>query len=148
MIPVNEPVVGKEEKRLLAECIDSGWISSEGPFVAQFEKEMAARTNREYGIAVCNGSAALEVAVAALKLGPGDEVIMPTLTIISCAAAVVRAGAQPVLVDCDPRTWNMDVQQLESRLPSGPGPSWSCISTACPWRWTRCCRSLENMVCR
>jgi len=116
MIPVNEPVVGAEEKRLLAECIDSGWISSEGPFVAQFEQQMAAHTGREFGVAVCNGSAALEVAVAALKLGPGDEVIMPTLTIISCAAAVVRAGAQPVLVDCDPHTWNMDIDQLETKI--------------------------------
>jgi perosamine synthetase len=116
MIPVNEPVVGEEEKRLLSACIDTGWISSEGPFVKQFEEEMAARMGRRFGIAVCNGSAALEAAVAALELGPGDEVIMPTLTIISCAAAVVRAGAVPVLVDCDRDTWNMDVDQIEGRI--------------------------------
>jgi perosamine synthetase len=116
MIPVNEPVVGAEEKRLLNECIDSGWISSEGPFVARFENEMATRLGRKFGIAVCNGSAALESAVAALELGPGDEIILPTLTIISCAAAVVRAGAVPVLVDCDPDTWNMDVNQIEDRI--------------------------------
>ncbi len=116
MIPVNEPVVAEAEKRLLRECVDSGWISSEGPFVARFEHEMATRLGRKFGIAVCNGSAALEVAVAALDLGPGDEVIMPALTIISCAAAVVRAGAVPVLVDCDPDTWNMDVDQVEAGI--------------------------------
>lgn len=116
MIPVNEPVFGQEEKTLLGECIDSGWISSEGPFVKQFENEMAAKVGRKYGIAVCNGSAALDVAVAALKLDPGDEVILPSLTIISCAAAVVRAGAVPVLVDCDRQTWNMDVNQIEAKI--------------------------------
>ena len=116
MIPVNEPVVGTLEKKLLAECIESGWISSEGPFVARFEREMAARVGRKYGIAVCNGSAALEVAVAALELGPGDEVILPTMTIISCAAAVVRAGARPVLVDCDRHSWNLNVDQIEAHI--------------------------------
>ena len=116
MIPVNEPVFGEEEKIFLGECIDSGWISSEGPFVKRFESEMALKTGRKYGIAVCNGSAALDTAVAALELRPGDEVILPTLTIISCAAAVVRAGAVPVLVDCDRDTWNMDVNQLEDKI--------------------------------
>ena len=116
MIPVNEPVVGKEEKDLLCACIDSGWISSEGPFVNQFEEEMACFVERKYGIAVCNGSAALDVSVAALGIGKGDEVIMPTFTIISCASAVIRAGATPVLVDCDPRSWNMDVTQIEMKI--------------------------------
>ena len=116
MIPVNEPVLGKSEKALLAECIDSGWISSEGPFVARFEEEMAGQVGRRYGIAVCNGSAALDVSVVALGIGRGDEVIMPAFTIISCAASVIRAGATPVLVDCDPITWNMDVRQIESKI--------------------------------
>ena len=116
MIPVNEPVLGQEEKELLCECINSGWISSEGPFVKQFENSMASRLGRKYGVAVCNGSAALDAAVAALELEPGDEVILPALTIISCAAAVLRAGAVPVLVDCDCHTWNMDVDQIEARI--------------------------------
>lgn len=100
----------------MQECIDSGWISSEGPFVERFERAFAARIGRKFGIAVCNGTAALEVAVQALDLGPGDEVIVPTFTIISCAAAIVRAGATPVLVDSDPKTWNMDVAQIADRI--------------------------------
>ena len=116
MIPVNEPRLGRREKELLNECIDTSWISSEGPFVEQFEEKMARRVGRKYGIAVCNGSAALDVAVAALGITKGDEVIMPTFTIISCAAAIIRAGATPVLVDCDPLTWNMDVTQIEMKI--------------------------------
>lgn len=115
-IPVNEPLLNGNEKKYLNECIDTGWISSEGPFVKQFEAQMAARVGRKYGIAVCNGSVALDVAVVALDIGKGDEVIMPTFTIISCAAAVVRAGATPVLVDCDRLTWNMDVNQIEDKI--------------------------------
>jgi perosamine synthetase len=115
-IPVNEPLLDGNEKKYLAQCIDTGWISSEGPFVAEFEQRFAERVGRNYGIAVSNGSVALDAAVAALRLGPGDEVILPTFTIISCAAAVVRAGAVPVLVDCDPDTWNMDVDQVRARI--------------------------------
>lgn len=115
-IPVNTPLLDGNEEKYLVECIRTGWISSEGPFVKRFEEQFAHSVGRTYGIAVCNGTVALEAAVAALGLGAGDEVIMPTFTIISCAAAVVRAGAVPVLVDCDPVTWNMDVSQIESRL--------------------------------
>ena len=116
VIPVNTPVLGQQEKDLLLECIDTGWISSEGPFVAQFEEAMATIVDRRFGVAVSSGSAALDVAVAALGLGPGDEVILPTFTIISCAATVVRAGAVPVLVDADPVTWNMDVAMIEEKI--------------------------------
>lgn len=115
-IPVNVPVLDGREKENLIECVETGWISSGGSFVREFEEGMAARVGRKHGIAVCNGSAALDVAVAALKLGPGDEVILPTFTIISCAAAIVRSGATPVVVDCDPITWNMDVDLLASRI--------------------------------
>jgi len=115
-IPVNEPILDGNEKKYLNECIDTGWISSEGPFVRQFEGKMAAFVGRKYGIAVCNGSAALEVAVAALELQPGDEVILPAFTIISCAAAVVRCKCVPVLVDSEPFSWNMDVSQIEAKI--------------------------------
>ncbi|HEX7027308.1 MAG TPA: DegT/DnrJ/EryC1/StrS family aminotransferase [Gammaproteobacteria bacterium] len=115
-IPVNEPLLDGNEKKYLAECIDTGWISSEGPFVERFEKLFAERVGRRHGIAVANGSVALDAAVVALDIGPGDEVIMPAFTIISCAAAIVRAGATPVLVDSDPITWNMDVSQIEARI--------------------------------
>jgi perosamine synthetase len=115
-IPVNEPLLNGKEKEYLVQCIESGWISSEGPFVRQFEEEFAQRVGRKHAIAVCNGSSALDAAVAALNIAPGDEVILPAFTIISCAAAVVRAGAIPVLVDCNPQTWNMDVRQIEERV--------------------------------
>jgi perosamine synthetase len=116
MIPVNEPSLDGNEKKYLLECIETGWISSEGPFIRRFEEQFAARVGRKYGVAVCNGSVALDAAVAALDIGPGDEVILPTFTIISCAAAIVRAGARPVLVDCAADTWNMDVAQVEARI--------------------------------
>lgn len=118
MIPVNEPLLDGNEEKYLVECIRSGWISSEGPFIQQFESRFGAVAGRKYGIAVSNGSVALEVSVAALGIGPGDEVIMPAFTIISCAAAIVRRGATPVLVDADPVTWNMDVDQIEARITS------------------------------
>lgn len=116
LIPVNEPDLSGNERKYLNECIDTGWISSEGPFIREFETRFAARVGRRHGIAVCNGSAALDAAVAALDIGPGDEVILPTFTIISCAAAVSRLGGIPVVVDCDPKTWNMDVSAIESRI--------------------------------
>jgi perosamine synthetase len=115
-VPVNVPRLDGNEKKYLVECIETGWISSEGPFVQKFEQMMAARVGRKHGIAVCNGSAALDAAVAALRIGPGDEVILPTFTIISCAAAVVRAGGTPVVVDCDPRTWNMRAEDVAVRI--------------------------------
>ena len=115
-VPVNEPVLDGNEKKYLAGCVDTGWISSEGPFVTRFEEGMAALTGRKHGVAVANGSVALDVALQALKLEPGSEVIMPAFTIISCALAVVRAGCVPVLVDSDPLTWNMDVAQVEAKI--------------------------------
>lgn len=115
-IPVNEPLLNGNEKKYLNECIDTGWISSEGPFVKKFEELFAARVNRKYGISVCNGSVALDLAISALGIEKGDEVILPSFTIISCAAAIVRVGATPVLVDSDPITWNMDVTQIEKKI--------------------------------
>jgi len=115
-IPVNTPLFEGNEKKYLNECIDTGWISSEGPFIKEFEDKFSEYVSRKYGIAVANGSAALDIAVQAINIGPGDEVIMPTFTIISPALSVVRAGGIPVLVDSDPTTWNMDVNQIESKI--------------------------------
>lgn len=115
-IPVNEPLLNGNEKKYLCECIDTGWISSEGPFVKEFEQKMSATVNRKYGIAVSNGTAALEVAAQALGIGEGDEVIMPAFTIISCAMAVTKLGAVPVLVDSDLHTWNMNVDEIEAKI--------------------------------
>mgnify|MGYP006076975861 FL=1 len=116
MIPVNTPLLSGNELKYLTECIETGWISSEGPFIKQFEEKFAAYIGRQEGIAVSNGSGALDIAVQALKIGSGDEVIMPTFTIISPAQSVVTAGATPVLVDSDPITWNMDVAQIEQKI--------------------------------
>jgi perosamine synthetase len=115
-VPVNEPLLDGNERKYLQECIDTGWISSEGPFVSRLEDGFSRRVGREHGIAVCNGTAALDVAVAALGIGAGDEVILPTFTIISCIGQIVRSGARPVLVDSDPATWNMDVARIEEKI--------------------------------
>lgn len=115
-IPVNHPLLDGNEKKYLAECIDTGWISSEGPFVKRFEDEFATRAGRKHGIAVTNGTAAIDAAFEALGIGAGDEVILPSFTIISCILQIVRSGATPVLVDSDPFTWNMDVDQVEAKI--------------------------------
>lgn len=115
-VPVNQPVLDGHEKEYLIRCIDTGWISSEGPAVQEFEQKLAARLGRTHGVAVSNGSTALDLAVKALDLPQGSEVIMPAFTIISCAAAVVRAGLVPVLVDAEAKTWNMDVNEVKAKL--------------------------------
>jgi perosamine synthetase len=116
MIPVNTPLLEGNEGKYLQECIETGWISSEGPFIERFESELARYTGRKHAIAVCNGSAALDAAMIALQIGLGDEVIIPTMTIISCAQAVVHVGATPVVVDCDADTWNMTAELVEAAI--------------------------------
>jgi perosamine synthetase len=117
-ISVNEPDLSGNEKKYLSECIDTGWISSEGPFIKRFEDGFSQKVGRKYGIAVSNGTVALEIAVKCLRIEPGSEVIIPAFTIISCAAAVIRAGLVPVLVDADPNTWNMNPVLLEEKITS------------------------------
>ena len=116
MIPVNEPWLQEEDLQSLVECFRSGWISSAGPQLESFESSWAAYCGVRHGVAVSNGTTALEVAVEALRIGPGDEVIMPTFTIISCASAVIRAGGVPVLVDCDPLTFCMNPAEVEAKV--------------------------------
>jgi perosamine synthetase len=116
MIPVNEPLVGESENKYVMECLRTGWISSEGHFIHDFEERWAAYCGMSHGVAVSNGTVALEIAIACLDLKPGDEVIMPTFTIISCAQAVTMCGLKPVLVDSDPHTWCMDVSQVEEKI--------------------------------
>jgi perosamine synthetase len=116
MIPVNEPLLEKREEELVVECLRSGWISSAGKFIEDFEQRWADYCGRRYGIAVSNGTAALQLAFACIGLQPGDEVILPTFTIISCALAVIYNGGVPVLVDSDPRTWCMDVKQVKDKI--------------------------------
>jgi len=116
MIPVNEPLLDGNELKYVSECVTTGWISSEGPFVQRFEEEMAESCDRQHGIAVVNGTAALQLAFEALGLVSGDEVIVPTFTIISCVSCLVRLGLKPVFVDCDPLTFNSSIDEIKAVL--------------------------------
>lgn len=116
MIPINEFFLGGNEAKYLKECIDTGWISSEGPFVKRFEDSFSAFIGAKHGIAVCNGTAALETALFALGVKKGDEVILPSFTIISCVIACLRLEAKPVLVDIEPESWTMDVEKIEAKI--------------------------------
>lgn len=116
MIPVNEPLLAEEDFVALQDTFRTGWISSAGKYVEEFEQGWASYCGVKHGIAVSNGTTALQVAVEAAGVGAGDEVIMPTFTIISCASAVVRVGAVPVLVDSDPVDWCMAVDQIAAKI--------------------------------
>lgn len=116
MIPVNEPLLPGNELKYIQDCISTAWISSAGKYIDRFEAEWAAYCGRKHGIAVSNGTVALELAVSVLNLLPGGEVILPTFTIVSCLEAILRNGLKPVLVDCDPRTYCMDVEEVQSKI--------------------------------
>src|SRR5689334_6114409 len=118
MIPVSEPLFAGRELEYLTECIQSGWVSSTGRFVQDFEARWAGYCGRKHGVAVSSGTLALFAATSALDLQPGDEVIMPTFTIIACASAVVLAGGTPVLIDCEADTWTMNVADIERKITS------------------------------
>ena len=115
-IPVNTPDLSEVDRRAVADCLESGWLSSDGPQVAEFEAVFAGAFGRERGIAVSSGTAGLDIAVRALGLGPGDEVLVPALTIISCARAIVEAGATPVPVECDGADWNAHLRHFQDRV--------------------------------
>lgn len=116
LMPVSEPLLNGNEEKYVIDCIRAGWVSSEGKYIKDLEQKCADYCSMSQGIAVCNGTAALRVAVSCLQLEKGDEIIMPSFTIISCASAVIEAGAVPILVDSDPETWTMDVLQIESKI--------------------------------
>lgn len=116
LIPVNEPLLGERELEYVTECIRTGWISSAGRFIDDFETKWAEYCGSAYGVAVSNGTVALQLALAALELEPGSEIIMPSFTIISCASAIVYNDCVPVLVDAEPNTFCMDVSQVEARI--------------------------------
>ena len=116
MIPVNRPIFNGNEGKYLQECIETGWVSSEGPFIRKFESSFSEYIGRKYGVALANGSAALDVAIKALELPEGSEVIMPTFTIISPAASLLRLGLKPVLIDSISDSWNMDVDSIEKKI--------------------------------
>jgi perosamine synthetase len=116
VIAVSEPLLDDRAFAYVAEAVRTGWISSEGRFIAEFERGWAQYCGVSHGVAVCNGTAALEIAMAVLALPAGSEVILPSFTIISCVAAVLRVGCRPVLVDCDPESWCLDMAQVEQKV--------------------------------
>ena len=115
-IPVNIPLITEEDVEYVSKAMRETWVSGEGKYVAEFENSFAQLCNREFGIAVANGTVALDLVIEALELNPGDEVILPSFTIVSCLNQILRRGAIPVFVDALPDTWNMDVTQVEQLI--------------------------------
>ncbi len=107
-IPVAEPLLAGRELEYVTDCIKSGWISSLGKYVRDFEEQFAAYCGVQYGVATFNGTVALHLLAASLNLGPGDEVIMPSLTYVATANAIRYTGATPVFVDSERQSWNID----------------------------------------
>jgi perosamine synthetase len=116
IIPVCEPTLGGNEAKYVMDCIQSNWISSAGKYIPEFEERFAAQCHTEHGVACANGTVALHLGLAALGIGPGDEVILPTFTMIATINAIAYTGATPVLVDSEPNTWNMDVAQVADKI--------------------------------
>jgi len=115
-IPVNTPKIFNQEKINIKKCLDTGWISSEGSYVKEFEKSFSKYNKRIYGIAVSSGTAALEVAMKSLNLKNGAHVIIPTFSIISTALCVIKLGLKPILVDVNLSTWNMECDQIIKKI--------------------------------
>jgi len=116
IIPVNRPLFSKLEKKYLNQCIDSGWISSGGPFILKFEDSFKKIVSRRYSATVSNGTAALDIAIKTLNLKKGDEIIVPNFTIISCLNEIIREGIKPIFIDADPNTFNIDSDQIENKI--------------------------------
>lgn len=116
MIVVSEPLLDGKEMDYVREAVETGWVSSEGRFIAEFERSWAEYCGVSHGVAVSNGTVALQLALRALDLEPGSEVILPSCTIISCAIAVLEAGGVPVLADSDPETWCLDPDRVAAKI--------------------------------
>lgn len=115
-IPVAVCNLNGNEKKYVDQCLDSSWISSNGEFVSKFEKAFADFCNVKHAISTCNGTVSLHLALMALGVRPGDEVIVPNVTYIATANTVKYCGATPIFVDCDMDTWNIDVKQIEEKI--------------------------------
>ena len=116
MIPVYQPFVGDREKEYVLDALESTWISSKGRYLDRFEQGFADFVGVRHGVATGNGTVALHLAFAALGIGPGDEVVVPTLTYVASVNAIVYTGATPVFVDSDPVTWNVDPALVEAAI--------------------------------
>jgi perosamine synthetase len=118
MIPVAKPSLGEEELNNVAQAFKEGWISSKGRFVQEFERKFSSYLGVKYGVATCNGTVALHLALEALNIRAGDEVIVPTLTFIATANSVKYTGAKPIFVDSDPNCWCIDPEDIERHVAS------------------------------
>jgi perosamine synthetase len=116
MIPVWEPVLDGNEERYVLDCLETNWISSLGRYITRFEEAFAAWCGMPHAVACSSGTAALHLSLVALGIGPGDEVIIPDFTLIVSANTVLLAGARPVLVDVDPKTWCLDPAKVEEKI--------------------------------
>ncbi len=116
MIPVWEPVLDGNEKRYVLDCLEINWISSLGRYITRFEEAFAAWCGMPHAVACSSGTAALHLSLVALGIGPGDEVIVPDFTLIVSANTVILAGARPVLVDVDAKTWCLDPAKIEEKI--------------------------------
>jgi perosamine synthetase len=116
VIPIYQPTIGDREKAYVLEALDSTWISSRGAFLDRFEREFAAFVGAPHGVGTANGTVSLHLAFAALGIGPGDEVIVPTFTYVASVNAITYTGARPVFVDSDPVTWNLDPALVEAAI--------------------------------
>lgn len=115
-IPVAEPLLGEQELAYVVDCVKSGWVSSLGKYVRDFEDRFAGYCGVDHGVATFNGTVALHLLAATLDLGPGDEVIMPSLTFVATANAIRYTGASPVFVDSEYRTWNIDPEAVTAAI--------------------------------
>ncbi|HYP54395.1 MAG TPA: aminotransferase class I/II-fold pyridoxal phosphate-dependent enzyme, partial [Pyrinomonadaceae bacterium] len=115
-IPVSAPALCGRELEYVTDCVESSWISSCGKYVGRFESRFADFCGARQAVSCCNGTAALHLALLALGVGPGDEVIVPTLTFVATANAVTYCGARPRFADVDPRTWTLDPRSLEALI--------------------------------
>src|SRR5713226_9510190 len=117
-IPVYQPSLGGNERKYVNECLDSTWISSKGRFIAEFETRFAGYLGVQHAASVSNGTVALHLALVALGIGPGVEVIVPTLTYIAAVNAIAYTGATPVFVDSRRDTWQMDSADIQRKITS------------------------------
>lgn len=116
MIPVNIPLITEDDVEAVTGVLRDGWVSGEAPVVQEFEEKFATLHGQAFGVAVPNGSLALDLLISCLGIGQGDEVIVPSFAIISCIGEILRRGARPVFVDSDPATWNMKVAEVEAAV--------------------------------
>ncbi len=118
VISVSKPTLTGNEMKYVQQAIETNWISSAGSFIRDFEVQFAAACGAKHGIACANGTVAMHLALATLGLEPGDEVIIPTFTMIATANTVTYTGAKPVLVDMEPDYWQMDIDQVAAKITS------------------------------